>query len=67
MLLSATVPNTLEFASWLGFTKKRKVYVISTLQRPVPLQHYIYTGTDGKSRDERYLILDDKGNFKLDG
>ena len=28
--LSATVPNTYEFASWVGRTKKKDIYVIST-------------------------------------
>lgn len=31
ILLSATVPNTFEFADWIGRTKKKKIYVISTL------------------------------------
>lgn len=30
VMLSATVPNTLEFANWVGKTKKKKVYVMST-------------------------------------
>lgn len=55
----------MEFANWLGQTKQRKVYVISTLQRPVPLQHYLYTGCGGKTKDERFLVLDAKGNFDL--
>jgi hypothetical protein len=25
-------------------TKRKHIYVISTLQRPVPLEHYLYTG-----------------------
>ncbi|KAJ8924217.1 hypothetical protein NQ315_007008 [Exocentrus adspersus] len=58
VLLSATVPNTIEFADWLGRTHQRKVYVITTYKRPVPLQHYLYTGTGGGSRDNRYKILD---------
>ena len=40
--LSATVPNTYEFASWVGRTKKKDIYVISTPKRPVPLEHYIW-------------------------
>ncbi|KAF2487817.1 NUC185 domain-containing protein [Neohortaea acidophila] len=40
--LSATVPNTQEFASWVGRTKKKDIYVISTPKRPVPLEHYIW-------------------------
>lgn len=42
ILLSATVPNTHEFASWVGRTKKKDIYVISTPKRPVPLEHYLW-------------------------
>lgn len=42
VLLSATVPNTSEFASWVGRTKKKDIYVISTPKRPVPLEHYLW-------------------------
>ncbi|CAH1977541.1 unnamed protein product [Acanthoscelides obtectus] len=58
ILLSATVPNTIEFADWLGRTHQRKVYVVTTYKRPVPLQHYLYTGKGGSSRDNRFKILD---------
>ncbi|KAI3327101.1 DSHCT domain-containing protein [Xylariaceae sp. AK1471] len=44
ILLSATVPNTKEFASWVGRTKQRDIYVISTPKRPVPLEHYLWAG-----------------------
>nr|XP_023019779.1 helicase SKI2W [Leptinotarsa decemlineata]XP_023019780.1 helicase SKI2W [Leptinotarsa decemlineata] len=57
VLLSATVPNTIEFADWLGRTHQRKVYVVTTTKRPVPLQHYLYTGKGGGSRDNRFKIL----------
>lgn len=42
IMLSATVPNTFEFANWVGRTKQKDIYVISTLERPVPLEHYLY-------------------------
>lgn len=42
ILLSATVPNTYEFASWIGRTRRRNIYVISTTKRPVPLEHYLW-------------------------
>ncbi|KAL8834030.1 MAG: hypothetical protein Q9170_003961 [Blastenia crenularia] len=42
ILLSATVPNTYEFASWVGRTKKKDIYVISTAKRPVPLEHFLW-------------------------
>ncbi|KAE8832278.1 hypothetical protein PTNB85_06670 [Pyrenophora teres f. teres] len=44
ILLSATVPNTYEFASWVGRTKKKDIYVISTPKRPIPLEHYLWAG-----------------------
>ncbi|KAJ3473872.1 hypothetical protein NLI96_g12781 [Meripilus lineatus] len=57
ILLSATVPNTKEFADWVGRTKKKDIYVISTPKRPVPLEHYLYAGRD------MHKIVDANGNF----
>ncbi|KAJ4472467.1 antiviral helicase [Lentinula edodes] len=57
ILLSATVPNTKEFAEWVGRTKKKNIYVISTAQRPVPLEHYLYAGR------EIYKIVDAQRKF----
>ncbi|GMM57105.1 SKI complex RNA helicase subunit [Maudiozyma humilis] len=42
ILLSATVPNTYEFANWIGRTKQKNIYVISTAKRPVPLEINIW-------------------------
>ena len=42
LLLSATVPNVLEFANWVGKTKQKKVFVTGTSKRPVPLEHMLY-------------------------
>jgi len=42
ILLSATVKNTLEFADWVGRTKEKQIYVLSTFKRPVPLKHYLW-------------------------
>lgn len=36
----------------------RKVYVITTTKRPVPLQHFLYTGRWGGSRHNKFLLLD---------
>ncbi|WFC98211.1 Antiviral helicase ski2 [Malassezia yamatoensis] len=57
ILLSATVPNTKEFAGWVGRTKKKDVYVISTLKRPVPLEHFVYSGK------KLHKIVDANGRF----
>lgn len=63
ILLSATVPNTMEFADWVGRTKKKKVYVISTLRRPIPLEHFLYTGNSSKTSNELFKLVD--ANKKL--
>jgi len=42
VMLSATVPNFMEFARWVGRTKQKKIYVQQTVQRPVPLKHYLF-------------------------
>lgn len=57
VLLSATVPNTKEFAGWIGRNKKKDIYVISTPYRPVPLEHYLFF--DKKT----YKIVDSSSKF----
>lgn len=42
VLLSATVPNVMEFANWVGRTKRKVVHVTGTTRRPVPLEHALY-------------------------
>jgi antiviral helicase SKI2 len=61
ILLSATVPNTYEFASWVGRTKKKDIYVISTPKRPVPLEHYLW------ANKALYKIVDSNKKFVEQG
>ncbi|PWY74576.1 antiviral helicase [Aspergillus sclerotioniger CBS 115572] len=61
ILLSATVPNTYEFASWVGRTKKKDIYVISTAKRPVPLEHYLWAGKG------KYKVVDSNKRFLENG
>lgn len=63
ILLSATVPNALEFSEWIGRIKKKHIYVISTMKRPVPLEHYLYTGNSSRTQKEMFLLVDAAGNF----
>ncbi|XP_059206535.1 helicase SKI2W [Centropristis striata] len=67
ILLSATVPNALEFSEWIGRIKKKHIYVISTMKRPVPLEHYLYTGNSTKTQKELFLLIDAAGNFLTKG
>ncbi|WFD36371.1 Antiviral helicase ski2 [Malassezia cuniculi] len=61
VLLSATVPNYKEFAEWVGRTKKKDVYVVSTTKRPIPLEHFLYAGND------IIRIVDERGMFITQG
>ena len=61
ILLSATVPNTQEFASWVGRTKKKDIFVISTAKRPVPLEHYLWAGKG------KHKIVDSNKRFLEQG
>lgn len=77
ILLSATVPNTYEFASWVGRTKQKNIYVISTPKRPVPLTYNLWgkkklfeiVGEDRKFNESAYRKFSDflKGNTKKTG
>lgn len=67
VMLSATVPKPIIFANWVGRIKKRKMYVISTLKRPVPLKHYLFIPNNTKSRGELLTILDENEEFLLNG
>jgi antiviral helicase SKI2 len=57
IMLSATVPNSFEFADWIGRTKKKKVYLLGTTKRPIPLEHHIFY------KDKTYKVVDAAGKF----
>ncbi|SCU98503.1 LADA_0H13432g1_1 [Lachancea dasiensis] len=64
ILLSATVPNTYEFANWIGRTKQKNIYVISTPKRPVPLEINVW------AKEKLLPVVSEKrefleANFKL--
>ncbi|VDD84561.1 unnamed protein product [Mesocestoides corti] len=68
VLLSATLPNIIEFAGWLGRARGGiEIHVCQTLKRPVPLQHYIYTGRDRRTRNNLYLVVNKEGKFMRKG
>lgn len=58
VLLSATVANIPEYADWLGRTRNKKTYVISTTKRPVPLEHFIYIGKGSSGKEEKFQFID---------
>ena len=63
IMLSATIPNCMEFAQWVGDIKETNVYVQNTLKRVVPLQHFLYIDKDNvyKVKDK-----DNVNNSKID-
>uniref|UniRef100_A0A8U7NI48 Uncharacterized protein n=1 Tax=Corvus moneduloides TaxID=1196302 RepID=A0A8U7NI48_CORMO len=67
VLLSATVPNALEFAQWVGRTKRRCVRVLSTPRRPVPLEHFLFTGNSSRTRHQLFQLLGPGGAFSTQG
>ncbi|WIA30222.1 hypothetical protein OEZ86_000313 [Tetradesmus obliquus] len=60
VMLSATVPNVMEFASWVGRTKNRVIYVTGTNKRPVPLEHNVYYA------GEIYQVMSGDSTFNAD-
>lgn len=58
-MLSATVRNYMDFANWVGRTKKRKIYVQKTNYRPVPLEHSIFLF------DKMHVVKSGEGNFEV--
>ncbi len=68
VLLSATVPNALEFADWLGRIRGgMQIHVAATSKRPVPLEHFLYTGCDSQTRENVYLAVGQDCKFSLEG
>ncbi|KAM3228476.1 hypothetical protein ACQJBY_059873 [Aegilops geniculata] len=70
VLLSATVPNTVEFADWIGRTKQKKIRVTSTNKRPVPLEHCLFYSGEVFKVCEKDIFLtqgfrDAKDAFKM--
>ncbi|KAL4131792.1 hypothetical protein QTP88_009048 [Uroleucon formosanum] len=69
VMLSATVTNVIDFANWIGRTRDSKIYVVFTLYRPVPLEHYLYVGsnTSMEMKDNMHLIRKADSGFLIQG
>jgi antiviral helicase SKI2 len=67
ILLSATIPNAIEFADWVGRARLSQIYVISTTKRPVPLEHWIYQPPNKIVQviDSERKLLSDNYNSQL--
>ncbi len=61
VLLSATLPNCLELADWLGRLREQQLYVVTTTYRPVPLEHYLFVGK------KMFRVVDSRGCYLASG
>ncbi|CAH0474108.1 unnamed protein product [Peronospora belbahrii] len=62
VFLSATIPNSKEFAGWICHIHHQPCHVVYTDYRPTPLQHYLFpAGGNGL-----HLVVDEKGKFRED-
>jgi len=62
VFLSATIPNSMQFAEWITKIHSQPCHIVYTDFRPTPLQHFFFpSGADGI-----HLIVDEKGNFRED-
>lgn len=60
VFLSATIPNSMQFAEWIVKTHHQPCHVVYTDFRPTPLQHYFFpAGADGI-----HLVVDEKNVFR---
>ena len=66
LFLSATTPNAVDFAEWVGRVKGREVYVISTSKRPTPLEHHLHVETHDKHLAKYYKTDEDMRTEYLD-
>ncbi len=60
IMLSATIDKSEEFAKWIGSIRDKKIYLILTSHRVVPLDHYIYMNNN------IHKIMDTKDNYNKD-
>lgn len=69
VMLSATVTNVIDFADWIGRTRASKIYVVFTLYRPVPLEHYLYVGSNTSMdfQENMHLIRKADSGFLMHG
>lgn len=68
ILLSATLASPFGFAKWIGELKKVRIWLISTLWRAVPLEHYVISASSSATAEasKPLLIYDRKEKFHGD-
>jgi superfamily II RNA helicase len=64
ILLSATLSSPFTFAKWLGESKEKRIWLISTLWRAVPLEHCVLEG--GLVGSKPLVLMDSKEVYHAD-
>lgn len=64
VMLSATTPNTMEFADWVGRIRQQNIYVIHTTHRPIPLEHHLL-GYNEPNKLDLFQIVSSDLNFRV--
>uniref|UniRef100_A0AC35UB95 Helicase ATP-binding domain-containing protein n=1 Tax=Rhabditophanes sp. KR3021 TaxID=114890 RepID=A0AC35UB95_9BILA len=68
VMLSATVPNYLEFSDWVGRVLDDKVLCINTFMRPVQLEHLLYMDVNNdQTKNFMTIMKGDRGTFNIKG
>lgn len=57
VMLSATIENSFEFATWISTINNKTINLIPTRERVIPLNHYVFIGGN------MFHILDNNDNF----
>lgn len=60
VFLSATIPNSMEFAEWICKIHSQPCHIVYTDFRPTPLQHYLFPAHG----EGIYLVVDEKSTFR---
>ena len=62
VFLSATIPNSMQFAMWISGVHNQPCHIVYTDFRPTPLQHYLFP----KGGEGIYLVVNEKSEFRED-
>lgn len=63
ILLSATIPNAMDVAEWVGRNRRHPVFLTGTQVRPVPLSFYLHTGERTYDDKPMFLLKEGEGEF----
>ena len=66
-LIPACLVLVVDFSIMSRRTKLKKIYVVSTYKRPVPLKHFLYTGDSKQTSDQLFEVVGSDKKFNSRG